>query len=487
MPFDLSSAQPADQGSAGTGGFDLASAQPVVQPAAQAPAAPSIGQQLARQAGLGARAGIEGVTAIPQIITNAGIGAYNLGAQGINKLAGTNIPPMRSSTAALEDAMTRLGLPQPNSTSERAANVGMQMLSGGAAESATRPIETLMGGAAPSAQISPAAQEARAAGYRVPPTQLRDTTANRYIEGLSGRDQMARAASVRNQAVTNQLAARAIGLPENRQLTTAAIDEVIRQQGQAYNSVKALTQPIRADLQYLNEISNLGRQSRALAQQFPRTSGSREVENLIDDLSQFSFRPDAAIDKIKELRFEANANFKNAADPARLSLARAQSQAADALDGIVERNLRSSGNAQLYRDYVAARTRIARAYTVRRALDDASGNVSAQALGKEIAKDRPLTDELRTIGRVGNAFPQATRSAQRIGSQPGVSPLDLWASMLELSHGIPGAALTALGVRPALRGFALSNAGQNLAANGVSPAALSTLLGTGAPLVNQGK
>lgn len=477
MPFDLSSSQPVDQ-AAPSGGFDLASAQPMQQPAA----APGIGSQLARQAGLATRAGIEGITGIPQIITNAGIGAYNLGAMGANAL-GAHLPQMRSSTAALDDAMTKIGLPKPESTSEKAANIGMQMATGGAGSKLENSAVNSLIGKGP-APLAPAVQEARAAGYKIPPTQLRGNAVNRTIEGISGRDQMARIASVKNQETTNKLAARALGLPEDKQITKAAIDQMITQQGRAYDAVKTIGRPIQADLTYLHAIRDLGKQTEALAKEFPKTSGSKEVENLIDDLSKFSLKPETVVEKIKELRFDATANYKAVGDPAKLRLAKAQQGAADALDDLLERNLRNFGNPKVYKDYVAARTQIAKAYTVRRALDDASGNVSAPALGKEVAKDRPLTNELRTIGRAANAFPQATKPAQKIGSQPGISPLDLWGALL--AHDIPRSVLS-LGVRPALRGFALSNPGQKMLSEGIPADTMATLLGTAAPLANQGQ
>ncbi|WP_175907927.1 lytic transglycosylase domain-containing protein [Burkholderia seminalis] len=87
--------------------------------------------QLSRQAGLAGREITEGVTAIPQMMGNAANAAINLGIQGVNRVAGTNIPRLRSVTSVTEELLDRAGLPRPESGAERLAGAGVSGLAGG--------------------------------------------------------------------------------------------------------------------------------------------------------------------------------------------------------------------------------------------------------------------------------------------------------------------------------------------------------------------
>lgn len=113
-------------------------AQPA--PAKVEAAAPSLLSQVGRQVGLTARAGLTGVTALPSIVGDA------LNA-GVNKVFGTNLPPVSSIVQHAGDAV---GLPNPENAEERIvqnvasgmAGTGPSMLMG----------KALAGGAAPLTQ-----------------------------------------------------------------------------------------------------------------------------------------------------------------------------------------------------------------------------------------------------------------------------------------------------------------------------------------------
>lgn len=82
-------------------------------PAQQAAPSQNSGDSILRQLGLTARAGIEGLTAIPYAVADPVV-------KGINKLAGTNMPiPSEASSRNL----TRMGFPEPSTGMERFANI----------------------------------------------------------------------------------------------------------------------------------------------------------------------------------------------------------------------------------------------------------------------------------------------------------------------------------------------------------------------------
>lgn len=105
-----------------------------------APAAParSVVGDLARQVGLTARAGIQGVAAVPAMLANAPAAVYN-------KIADFLSPPTLSSTitgdrgfrfpdqhAAVSDLLIRIGLPTPENATERVAGDAAGAMAGGA-------------------------------------------------------------------------------------------------------------------------------------------------------------------------------------------------------------------------------------------------------------------------------------------------------------------------------------------------------------------
>ena len=59
---------------------------------------------------------------------------------------------------------------------------------------------------------------------------------------------------------------------------------------------------------------------------------------------------------------------------------------------------------------------------MQKALNEQTGNVSAQQLAKDLAKGRPLSGDLLTVAQMGQAFPKATQALKE--APKAVSPLD---------------------------------------------------------------
>lgn len=87
-----------------------------------APQERSMGQELGRQAGLGARMVAEGVMALPNMVGDAANSAINLGIKGINKLSGANISEMRLPSEVMQSGLSAMGVPKPENIYERLAN-----------------------------------------------------------------------------------------------------------------------------------------------------------------------------------------------------------------------------------------------------------------------------------------------------------------------------------------------------------------------------
>lgn len=112
-------------------------AQPTPQPTAEAPKEQGLADLLKRQLGLATRAIVTGVSAPANIVTDFLSGAANVGANIIG--SEKRVPYLSKEQSK---GLTQLGVPEPETGAERAAQVGMQALtsSGGMAAMAPKSI-----------------------------------------------------------------------------------------------------------------------------------------------------------------------------------------------------------------------------------------------------------------------------------------------------------------------------------------------------------
>ena len=85
---------------------------------------------IVHQLGLTARAGITGLSALPNMLGDAANTGINYTTQGINSLAGTNIPKMQMPSNVTQNLMNNAGISQPETPSEsRNQNIASAMVS----------------------------------------------------------------------------------------------------------------------------------------------------------------------------------------------------------------------------------------------------------------------------------------------------------------------------------------------------------------------
>lgn len=319
-----------------------------------------------------------------------------------------------------------------------------------------------------------ALEASKQAGYVVPPTQANPTVVNRFLEGAAGKITTAQMASSKNQQVTNKLAKLALGLPDDQPITPGALEALRTQAGTAYETIKAIPKNIESNSQYKNALQTIGNDLKDASKEFPDLVNNKQINNLVSSLDKNEFSPSSAIEVIKKLRFDSKANLKAEKDPAMLALGQAQRKAANAVENLVEDNLGSTTwrlglikqmrkDGQQYIDtremadnFRNARQLIAKAYDVESALNDITGNVSARELGKLLDKGKPLTDELKKAGDFARAFPKAAQDVEKMGSLPGVSPLDFSVGALTGAATSSPWALAGVAARPTIRSIILS-------------------------------
>ena len=313
-------------------------------------------------------------------------------------------------------------------------------------------------GRPPTPQMVKNVQEGQAAGYVVPPTQVKPSVLNRLMEGTAGKLTTAQNASFANQEVTNKLASRALGLPENEVLTPEVLSNVRNQAGHAYENLR-LSGRIYPDLTYQKQLDDVVKDFRMAEMDFKNAKLRPEVD-LIESLKSKSFDANSAVSKIIELRKDAN-KYYNAGDA---SMGETYKKAAGVLEDTIEKHLAKIGDTDKLQKFRDARQLIAKTYTVEGALNPATGTIDAQKLAVALKTGEPLTGELKQIGNFGLAFPQATKTTERMGSLPQISPLDVLPAaatggVTYLSgHETEATPLgiASLALRPSMRAMALS-------------------------------
>lgn len=273
---------------------------------------------------------------------------------------------------------------------------------------------------------------AREAGYVVQPSSVKPSFGTSKAEWMAGSGAIRNEAALKNQPVTNELAAQAIGLPQGTPVTP--------------DSLKAVR------------------------------SGAEQVYQEVSDLSP---RAKTALEAMKQARADASAYFKSyfsplsPADPSVLKQAQALDRKADLYERVVEKEAaRLSPGTNLMDRFRDARKLIAKTYDVERALLE-DGNVSAPILGRMLENGKPLTGELKVIGKFAKTFPYAARD-QRMIPPPESSATNMMvagaglttaaaaAASGNLSGMVAGAAMAGGPfLRAPMRSALLSNAYQN--------------------------
>ena len=294
------------------------------------------------------------------------------------------------------------------------------------------------------------AAASREEGYVLPPTQANPSAWNRLVEGLSGKIQTGQHASVKNQRVTNRLAAEAIGMPADQPLTVESLKQVRSQAGQAYDAIAA--GQYVTDATFKKNIASLAESQAVLARQFPELADDTVIK-LAQNLDQPGFDGRTLIEVSKALREKATKAFQDGATDA----GRFYRGAASELEDLIERNLlyTGSGGQNALKSFQEARQLIAKTYSIEGALG-AGGNVSAQKLAAQLQKGKPLSDGLETAAQFGQQFPKAAQVPEKMGSVLPGSPLDwMFAGGASAYTGDPNM-LALLAARPGARALLLS-------------------------------
>lgn len=304
------------------------------------------------------------------------------------------------------------------------------------------------------AQRDAAAVAAQDAGYVLPPSDVNPSAVNEALNGLSGKIKTAQFSSQRNQGATNSLARQALGVAEDQPLNVDALKSIRSQAGQAYEAVSGAG-TIRPGQAYNDALDKIVAPHVKAAQGFPNAKPSPVVAT-IESLRTPEFDAASAVSMIKQLRGDADAAYA----AGNKDMGKALKDGAAAVEDAIDTHLTNIGApADLLQNFREARKTIAKTYTVEKALNGETGDVSAHVLAKLLQKGKPLSGELATIAKVGSAFPRATQSLKE--APKSLSPLDYMAALMGTGGAGPLGAAAVI-ARPAVRSLLLSQPYQRL-------------------------
>lgn len=287
------------------------------------------------------------------------------------------------------------------------------------------------------------------AGYVIPPSQaVEPTLGGRAAEAISGKIQTAQKFSEHNQANTVRLAKEELGISPEVALTPEVLDGVRAEAGKAYEALKNLPTTFKTTPKLRNDAQVIAQRLFEGKDELPGLfdNESPAIQGLLDTLSKKEFSPSAAVAAVKKLRQDSKVNLKNVTDGEKLELGRAQKMAADAMEDMVEQNLSSASSRlkmyetlrksgmsgvdpnKLLQDFRNARTKIAKSYSIQDALGP-NGTVYADKLGTQLGKNKPLSGNLKKAAEFARTYPKANQNVEKVGSQPGWSPLDVYSSV----------------------------------------------------------
>lgn len=242
---------------------------------------------------------------------------------------------------------------------------------------------------------------AQAAGYVIPPSHINPSPINKILESVAGKADTAQETVIRNQAITNSLAKKAIGLPSNDPIIEETLASVRERAAQPYREVAAL---------------DGGTENYTKAVGYSTTQETRKLQGgaeLVDELSKTRFQ---AIEKMKD--GQANRN-SSAMQEGRELMAKAHE-----LEGKIQQLAVKHGRPDLVPKLKQARIDIAKVHDIEMALHTQSGNIAAGVLGRAegIGKKQFYTTETGTISDFANAFPKSSKLAVDVPT-PGVGQL----------------------------------------------------------------
>jgi hypothetical protein len=223
-------------------------------------------------------------------------------------------------------------------------------------------------------------KDAQDAGYKVIPSQVNPGLVENAAESLAGKAALKQRVTIENQGVTDAIARREIGLPENAPLTMQTLEARRQALSAPYKALEAVSSNAAY---FLRELRDARQKATQFWKEYERQATVASLEN-----------------------------FK------------AMNAKATAMEGRLDAEAVRVGKPDLVPQMRAARQDIAKTWDVERALNLGDGTIDAQVLGRLHDHGAKLSGGLETIAKFAQGpGKQVTGQAAAQGT-PGVSKLN---------------------------------------------------------------
>jgi hypothetical protein len=257
-------------------------------------------------------------------------------------------------------------------------------------------------------------REGQAQGFVVTPGSVTPTVGNILLERIGGKTRVEQLAGVRNQQVTDSLARRAIGLPDDAPLTRDTMRDIRAQEYTAGYAPLANIGRVVADADFKKALQDVTDAFTGASKSF-KGAAPQDVQKLIKPYNVGDFDAADAIAATRTLRENARNNFQKGEG----ALGRAQIAVSNALEAQLERSLQAANNPQaaaLLDEFRNSRKRMAVSHAIEDAIVEGTGSVDARKLASDLQKGKLLTGELETAAKFANTFKRVVTTPGAVGT-----------------------------------------------------------------------
>lgn len=251
-----------------------------------------------------------------------------------------------------------------------------------------------------------AAQAAHRRGVSVNPADVNPSSVKtKMLVGATGEAVVNEKAAKANVSRWNEIAREDMGLPENTPLDAAAFEKAREAHSGPYQKIQQLGS-LTPDVGVLNDIEGLKLDplSTSNPEKVAKINGivDRVAGQITEGLSGKN-----VVGQIRDFRKDANRTLKNPnASPVDLDAAETQLGIANALENLIESNIRDPKALDEFR---AARTAMAKTYDWERATGITTKQVDPAEIVKMAEKGKKLSGALKDVADIAGNYPEITR------------------------------------------------------------------------------
>jgi hypothetical protein len=269
---------------------------------AEAKGSRSVVDELARQVGLTARAGITGVASIPTMLAEPVTA-------GINALAGKQV--LKSPGASLQEVLTQVGLPEPENKLERAVQAGTSAMAGAGSQAAAATRSGIQA-------LQPLTRE-QVAAAGASGTAAQATSESMEESGVTGLPNLA--ATLASGTLAGLAGAKAVRVGTTPKAPNVTIEDVRRDAGRAYNRVDQAGVVVRPNVA-TTMVDDIESRLLRTANFNPEMDSHKPVQQLLDQMRKMVPSSGASFSRLDQLRQAAGDMVRDSKDAATRRLAR---------------------------------------------------------------------------------------------------------------------------------------------------------------------